>query len=66
MGASRHFIHVRTVDYSPYEITLNTSPRCQQHGIEPLDMVVVNLYPFESTVGPEKVSVSKKPSNRSI
>ena len=31
----------------------------QQHGIEPLDMVVVNLYPFESTVAREGVSLEE-------
>ncbi|MBY0585841.1 bifunctional phosphoribosylaminoimidazolecarboxamide formyltransferase/IMP cyclohydrolase [bacterium] len=29
---------------------------CEEHGIEPIDMVVVNLYPFEATVAKADVS----------
>ena len=28
----------------------NTRPPCRQHGIKPIDLLVVNLYPFEATV----------------
>src|SRR6187431_2493144 len=29
----------------------------EEHGIEPIDMIVVNLYPFEETVAKEDVSL---------
>jgi phosphoribosylaminoimidazolecarboxamide formyltransferase/IMP cyclohydrolase len=31
----------------------------QQHGIEPIDMVVVNLYPFEETIARENVTLEE-------
>src|SRR4030095_12036467 len=31
----------------------------QEHGIEPIDMVVVNLYPFEETVAREGVTLEE-------
>jgi phosphoribosylaminoimidazolecarboxamide formyltransferase/IMP cyclohydrolase len=31
----------------------------QEHGIEPIDMVVVNLYPFEQTIARENVSLEE-------
>jgi phosphoribosylaminoimidazolecarboxamide formyltransferase/IMP cyclohydrolase len=37
----------------------------EQHGIEPIDLVVVNLYPFAETIMREGVT-RKRRSNRSI
>ena len=31
----------------------------QEHGIEPIDLVVVNLYPFEQTIAKEDVSLAE-------
>src|SRR6059036_227175 len=31
----------------------------EQHGIEPIDMVVVNLYPFEETIAREAVTLEE-------
>ena len=31
----------------------------QEHGIEPIDMVVVNLYPFEETIAGKDVSLAE-------
>lgn len=31
----------------------------QQHGIEPIDMVVINLYPFEQTIAREEVTLEE-------
>jgi phosphoribosylaminoimidazolecarboxamide formyltransferase/IMP cyclohydrolase len=38
----------------------------KQHGIEPIDMVVVNLYPFEQTVAKEDVSLAEAVENIDI
>lgn len=35
------------------------SSAMQEHGIEPIDMVVVNLYPFEQTVAQEGVTLAE-------
>jgi len=37
-----------------------------EHGIEPIDLVVVNLYPFESTVAKEGVSLDEAVENIDI
>ena len=37
-----------------------------KHGIEPIDMVVVNLYPFEATVAKEGVSIEDAVENIDI
>jgi phosphoribosylaminoimidazolecarboxamide formyltransferase/IMP cyclohydrolase len=37
-----------------------------EHGIEPIDMVVVNLYPFEETVARENVSIEEAVENIDI
>ncbi|MEO8041360.1 MAG: bifunctional phosphoribosylaminoimidazolecarboxamide formyltransferase/IMP cyclohydrolase [Acidobacteriota bacterium] len=37
-----------------------------EHGIEPIDMVVVNLYPFEETVGKANVSLEEAVENIDI
>jgi phosphoribosylaminoimidazolecarboxamide formyltransferase/IMP cyclohydrolase len=39
---------------------------CQEHGIEPIDMVVVNLYPFEATVAKAGVSLEEAIENIDI
>src|SRR5204863_8698882 len=31
----------------------------REHGIEPIDMVVINLYPFEETIARESVTVEE-------
>ncbi len=36
------------------------------HGIEPIDLVVINLYPFEQTVGKEDVSLEEAVENIDI
>lgn len=38
----------------------------QTHGIEPIDLVVINLYPFEQTVAKEDVSVEEAVENIDI
>ena len=38
----------------------------QTHGIEPIDLVVINLYPFEQTIATEGVSVEKAVENIDI
>jgi phosphoribosylaminoimidazolecarboxamide formyltransferase/IMP cyclohydrolase len=38
----------------------------RQHGIEPIDLVVVNLYPFEETVGTEDVTLAEAVENIDI
>ena len=38
----------------------------QNHGIEPIDLVVINLYPFEQTVAKEDVSVEEAVENIDI
>ena len=38
----------------------------QEHGIEPIDLVVVNLYPFEQTIANEDVSLSEAVENIDI
>ena len=38
----------------------------QSHGIEPIDLVVINLYPFEQTVAKEDVSVEEAVENIDI
>ena len=35
----------------------------QEHGINPIDMVVVNLYPFEATVAKENCSLEDAVEN---
>jgi phosphoribosylaminoimidazolecarboxamide formyltransferase/IMP cyclohydrolase len=38
----------------------------QEHGIEPIDLVVVNLYPFEQTIAKEDVSLAEAVENIDI
>src|SRR5215213_1473335 len=38
----------------------------QEHGIEPIDLVVVNLYPFEETIAQEDVSLPEAVENIDI
>ncbi len=38
----------------------------QAHGIEPIDLVVINLYPFEETVAKDNVSLSEAVENIDI
>lgn len=38
----------------------------QEHGIEPIDLVVINLYPFEQTVAKEGVSLEEAVENIDI
>jgi phosphoribosylaminoimidazolecarboxamide formyltransferase / IMP cyclohydrolase len=38
----------------------------QMHGIEPIDLVVINLYPFEQTIAKEGVSVDEAVENIDI
>jgi phosphoribosylaminoimidazolecarboxamide formyltransferase/IMP cyclohydrolase len=38
----------------------------REHGIEPIDLVVVNLYPFEQTIAKEDVSLSEAVENIDI
>jgi phosphoribosylaminoimidazolecarboxamide formyltransferase/IMP cyclohydrolase len=38
----------------------------EQHGIKPIDMVVVNLYPFEATIAKEGVSLAEAIENIDI
>jgi phosphoribosylaminoimidazolecarboxamide formyltransferase/IMP cyclohydrolase len=38
----------------------------QEHGIEPIDLVVVNLYPFQETIAKEDVSLSEAVENIDI
>jgi phosphoribosylaminoimidazolecarboxamide formyltransferase/IMP cyclohydrolase len=38
----------------------------REHGIEPIDLVVVNLYPFEQTIAKEVVSLSEAVENIDI
>lgn len=38
----------------------------QAHGIEPIDLVVVNLYPFEQTIAKENVSLAEAVENIDI
>src|SRR6185369_523908 len=40
--------------------------KMQEHGIEPIDMVVVNLYPFEATVAKEDCSMEDAIENIDI
>lgn len=37
-----------------------------EHGIEPIDMVVINLYPFEATIAKEEVSLEEAVENIDI
>lgn len=38
----------------------------QEHGIEPIDLVVINLYPFEQTIAKEDVSLEEAVENIDI
>src|SRR5436190_10510184 len=38
----------------------------QEHGIEPIDLVVVNLYPFQETIAKEDVSLAEAVENIDI
>ena len=40
--------------------------RCAEHGIEPIDLVVVNFYPFEQTVANAGVSLDDAIENIDI
>ena len=47
-AASRRCIRRSTAACSA--AATSTTPSCAQHGIEPIDLVVVNLYPFAATI----------------
>ena len=41
-------------------------PPCEEHGIEPIDLLVVNLYPFEATVAKPDVTLADAIENIDI
>ena len=43
-----------------------TRPTMAEHGIEPIDLLVVNLYPFEATVAKADCTRPKRRSRISI
>ena len=50
----------------PAAIFPSTSPRWQQHGIPTIDMVVVNLYPFQQTVAKDECALEDAIENIDI
>ena len=57
---SRRCIRRFTAESSRGAATRAISAQMQQHGIEPIDLVVVNFYPFEKTVAKPDVSLTTR------
>ncbi len=66
MAASRRFTPRSTAASCTSAITRSTWPSVEAHAIEPIDMVVVNLYAFEKTASKPGVAFSEVIENIDI
>ena len=59
MDALRHYIRKFMVGYFVYGIIQSIFPKAREHEIDLIDLVVVNLYPFEQTIAREGVTMEE-------